>query len=684
MGTDGAHLAVEAPLVSLDVEAAWAGLSAREKRYAHHFARASWAGQLVTAAQTSCESPLILKLIFSLFREDSAGLASRCSCDEATAGHWSSFLDYCCFCVGNLGNYRSVGNTKVVPALPKNAFDRIVAKAARGEDVGQLWSEAREAVYSLEPHVLQLGFPPAQRSGYFLGGATQADAELANRFLTAKGLEAWNTRLERRPDDTLVVWRASVEASEGAPEVFEGVQVVLAWGDHREQLRAIVEHLGAAKDFSEGGTQTRMIENLRSHFCNGDIELHKEASKDWVRDSAPTIETTIGFIETDRDPAGVRAEFEGFVAIVNKDVSRKFGILVERAEELLQRLPWGNGFEKDNFIKPEFTSLDVLAFCSGSLPLGICLPNYDDVRSGVGFKNVDLGNVCTARSSDTYSQFLSAADAELFCKTYAKADQVLTGLHELIGHGSGKLLREEGEGALNYSKKLINPCTCCPVTTHYKAGETYGAVFGSVASAMEECRAETVSLYLGVDADIQAIFGFEGRACEDSVYAGWLGMCWLGLKAMEHYDPEKQAWGAVHGRARFAILRHLLEVSDDGKPLITLDVDKTQEPPDVTLSMDRALIRGVGRAAIGELLLEIHVARCIAAPGMARRFEALTTLPAEWLAIRDIVVARKRPRDIFVQPVTVLDEASGQVTLQTYPCTREGLIQSFADRFEGM
>ena len=37
---------------------------------------------------------------------------------------------------------------------------------------------------------------------------------------------------------------------------------------------------------------------------------------------------------------------------------------------------------------------------------------------------------------------------------------------------------------------------------------------------------------------MQAIFGFEGeRAASDSIYAGWLGMCWLGLKALEHYDP---------------------------------------------------------------------------------------------------------------------------------------------------
>jgi hypothetical protein len=51
--------------------------------------------------------------------------------------------------------------------------------------------------------------------------------------------------------------------------------------------------------------------------------------------------------------------------------------------------------------------------------------------------------------------------------------------------------------------------------------------------------------------------------------------------------------------------------------------------------------------------------------------------PVLWMC-SDVVLAKKQPRKVFVQPNTFV--VDGKVELKEYPLTNEGVIQSFVER----
>ena len=89
-------------------------------------------------------------------------------------------------------------------------------------------------------------------------------------------------------------------------------------------------------------------------------------------------------------------------------------------------------------------------------------------------------------------------------------------------------------------------------------------------------------------------------------------------------------------------------------------------------------------SAVGDFLQALHVYKMTGdAEAGTRLFgDQMTSVdPDFWgTRVRGVVLKNKQPRPAYVQATTVLDEATGKVTLTHYEASPEGLVQSWADR----
>lgn len=568
------------------------------------------------------------------------------------------------FDLGNLGNYKSFGDSKFIPRLSKEQFTKIISCSGAKEAL-DLWNQCQDATYSLRDHEKSLGIPPQGISTYYSENISKKDMEIAQEVLDDLKIEGYNTRLFHVAENQLEIRLACVEKGERQVVEHKGYTVKIIAGDHSQYMARVVENLKKALEYAADENQKEMIAFYVDHFTTGDIRNYKDAQRRWVKDIGPVVESNIGFIESYRDPFGVRAEWEGLVSIVDKESSEKFNQLVQNAEGFIEHLPWPSTYEKDKFLRPDFTSLEVITFASSGIPAGINLPNFDDIRQDFGFKNVSLGNVLRASKSSERVTFIRDEDQEKYQNLLAPAFEVQVGIHELLGHGSGKLFVEDESGNFNFDKNTMDPLTNKPVTSWYKGGKTYDSIFSSFASAMEECRAEACGIYLCLNRDLLKIFGHQGEGADDIIYINWLNMVRAGLLALEFYTPDTKKWRQAHMQARFSILKVLLNAGEGFVQIVG-------EDENLEILLDRSKIETVGKKAIGHYLLQLQVYKATAdIQGAETVFMGASNVDEMLLKYRDVVLAKKKPRRQFVQCRTVLN--GNQVELREFEATPEGM-----------
>ena len=134
---------------------------------------------------------------------------------------FQAFLVYANGFLSNAGNYKSFGDSKIIPNLPKNKFEAIVqASVAYKKETKYLqpiWNKIKDVTYLLEGKVKTLGLGEKGITTYFSSNCSTKDADLVNEFMQQKGLESYNTRCFKTTENGINVYEirlASVELGE--------------------------------------------------------------------------------------------------------------------------------------------------------------------------------------------------------------------------------------------------------------------------------------------------------------------------------------------------------------------------------------------------------------------------------------------------------------------------------------
>ncbi len=209
-------------------------------------------------------------------------------------------------------------------------------------------------------------------------------------------------------------------------------------------LRKANDCLAKARTFADP-QQAQVIADLIRYYQTGDPNDWLKFDADWVQDNA-TVDFSNGFVEIYRDARGAKGSSQGFVTITDQPVTDTMLKLANNANYFEQKAPWDAKYKRTSFKPPVVKAVETLIE-TGDFEvntIGDNLPNENQIHEKYGTKNflfTGSSRTLDAASGDAILNEFAASPEEIARdKKYGdKADELMTALHEVIGHGSGKL-----------------------------------------------------------------------------------------------------------------------------------------------------------------------------------------------------------------------------------------------------
>ncbi len=228
-------------------------------------------------------------------------------------------------------------------------------------------------------------------------------------------------------------------------------EVYRVGGRYGATLSRIVAHLEAAIAVAPEPTAHALAALIRFYRTGEDAD-RRAYDIAWVADANPPVDTINGFIEVYMDPRGRKGAFEGIVFHENPDKTAHIRAIAAHAAWFERHMPYDEAYKRADVVGVSARAIDVLVECGDAGPMtaiGINLPNDEAIREVHGSKSVSLANVVEA-----YEQSQPESLREEFCwsaeerdrskRWQALAGELTTSLHEVIGHGSGRMAPQVG------------------------------------------------------------------------------------------------------------------------------------------------------------------------------------------------------------------------------------------------
>ncbi len=323
---------------------------------------------------------------------------------------------------------------------------------ATAADVTKELNALKPALFdaSFEPSITAKTPPPGQdilqaSSNTFYQGVSLAD------LTNFKEQYPLNSRLVKAPGGTLRedVYRAGTPDGKIAP------------GLYAVYLKKAIGYLEKARGLADPA-QANVIAGLIRFYQTGNPKDWLQFGSDWVRNDA-TVDFANGFIEVYRDARGAKGSSQSFVSITDRPVTDAMVKLAQNAAYFEDKAPWDAKYKKKAFQPPVVKAVQVLVETGDFhvTTVGDNLPNENEIHEKYGTKNflfIASGHALDrAAGSGARHEFAATPEIEARATKYGEqAADLLTAMHEVIGHGSGQLSDRLKGGAEPYLKEYFS------------------------------------------------------------------------------------------------------------------------------------------------------------------------------------------------------------------------------------